>query len=123
MGPTDIKVLEDYIAERKSEGHGGFGETALVMGTYPEMVRMDRCEVESGMSTHITDPLKKLGITWGRSWQADFPNSYAGDSPVGLNQRIADVAVEIAVERTVEVLKLLKNDDIMNPIIAAGYRK
>ena len=48
--------------------------------------------------------------------------SYAGDPPIGLTQAIADAAVEISVERTVEALKLLKNDAVMDPIIRAGRR-
>jgi len=119
----DIKVMEDYVAAGKRDGHAGFAESAMVMGTYPELVKLDRCEVESGLSTHVSDPLSQAGIIWGRNWQANFPNSYAGDAPIGLNQRIADAAVEISVERTVNVLKILKNDGIMDPIIDAGYRR
>ena len=120
---TDIAVLEDWVATGKFDGHGGFAESAMVMGTYPELVRLDRCEVESGLSTHVADPLSDAGIKWGRMWQANYPNSYAGKPPLGLTQQIADATVEIAVEKTAAVLKLLKDDKIMDPILAAGYRQ
>lgn len=116
----DIQVLKDFVAAGKIDNHAGFAESAMVMGTYPELVRLDRCEAESGMSTHVADPLAKLGIGWGNAWCANYPNAYNGDAPIGLNQRIAKVSVEISVERTVEVLKLLKNDTVMEPILAAG---
>lgn len=117
---ADIQVLEEYVAAGKFDGHAGFCESAMLMGTYPELVRLDRCEVESGMSTHISDPLKELKIGWTRSWGVNYPNAYAGHAPLGLNQRIADAAVEISVERTAAVLKRLKDDSVMDPILSAG---
>ena len=98
------------------DGHAGFGETSLVMGTYPELVRLDRCEAESGLSTHVADPLSALGISWAGAWHRNFPNAYNGHAPVGLTQTIADAATEIAVQRTVAVLKLLKDDEAMRSI-------
>lgn len=85
-------------------------------------MRLDRCEADSGRSTGIASPLAKLGIAWGRSWQVNYPNAYAAAPPLGLTQAIADAAVEISVERAANVLKLLKDDSIMDPIIAAQYR-
>lgn len=112
----DIDILEDYVAKGKFDGHAGFGETSLLMGTYPELVRLDRCEAESGMSTHIADPLTDLNIEWGGAWGRNYPNAYSGHAPVDLTQSIADSAVEIAVSRTAQVLKLLKNDKIIDAI-------
>lgn len=120
---ADIQVLENFVVAGKHDAHAGFAESAMVMGTYPELVRLDRCEVESGMSTHIADPLTKLGIGWGGTWGVNQPNAYNGHAPIGLNQRIADAAVEISVERTAAVLKLLKDDAVMDPIIAAANKK
>ena len=113
---SDIAYLEDCVARGFVDGHAGIGETALVMGTYPELVRLDRCTAESGLSTHVTDRLSQLGINWGRAWHRNYPNAYNGQAPVGLTQSIADAATEIAVQRTVEVLKLLKDDKAMEEI-------
>ncbi len=113
---ADMAVLEDFTANNKVDGHAGFGESALLMGTYPELIRLDRCEAESGLSTHVTDRLSKLEINWARSWHRNYPNAYNGHAPVGLTQTIADAATEIAVQRTVEVLKLLKDDKAMEEI-------
>lgn len=118
----DMKTMEDFVAAGKPNAHAGFSESAMIMGTYPELVRLDRCEAESGQSTHISDPLAELGIIWGRSWHVNYPNSYNGSAPIGLTQAIADAAVEISVERTAKVLKLLKDDSIMDPILRAQYR-
>lgn len=115
---SDIQVLTDFVAAGKIDGHAGFAESAMLMGTYPELVRLDRCEAESGMSTRISAPLAALDIGWGGAWSTNYPNAYNGHAPIGLNQRIADAAVEISVERTVDVLRLLKDDAIMDSIIS-----
>ena len=118
----DIKTLEDYVAAGKYDGHGGFGESSMLMGTYPELIRLDRCEAESGLTIHVYDPLAELGIQWGRQWHVNYPNSYSGHAPVGLTQAIADAAVEISVQRLTAVLKTLKDDSVIDPIIAASRK-
>ena len=114
---SDIAVLEDFVAQGKFDGHGGFGETSMVLGTYPELVRLDKVEQESGMSTHRTDFLSEKGIQWGKGWHLNYPNAYAGHAAVGLTQAIADAAVEISVRRAAEVLKILKDDEKMSTIL------
>jgi len=116
----DIAVMEDYVATGKRDGHAGFCESAMLMGTYPELIRLDRCLVNSGANRHVADPLTNLDINWPGSWHANFPDAYSGDPPLGLTQQIADAAVEISVERTVKVLQMLKNDEVLNPILAAA---
>ena len=116
----DISVLQDFIETNKKTGHACFAESALLMGMYPEMIRIDRCEIESGEDTHICSPLTELGIRWGRAWQTDYPNAYEGAPPVGLTQQIADAAVKLAINKTVKVLRLLKDDNIMERILTAN---
>ena len=94
----------------------------MVLGTYPELVRLDRCEVDDGLNRHITDPISSLGIQWGIGWDVDYPDAYCGHAPIGLTQAIADAAIEIHVERVAKVLKTLKDDSIMDPIIAASRK-
>lgn len=118
----DMKTMEDYVAAKKFDGHAGFGETAWVMAGYPNLVDLSRCEVESGMSTHVADPLSDKGIQWGRAWYANYPNAYCGHAPIGLTQQIANLSMKIAVERTAEVYKTLKDDSLIESIIAKGYK-
>lgn len=42
---------------RLGGGHGDFQETALMQGTYPELVNMDRIHAESGISTMRAPPI------------------------------------------------------------------
>ena len=118
----DIKTMEDFVAAGKYDGHGGFGETAMVMSPYPELVRLDRSEVNNGLNRHVSDPISKLGIQWGDSWGVDFPDAYHGHAPIGLTKAIADAMFEINVERLTNVIKTLKDDSIMDPIIAASRK-
>ncbi len=114
---SDMEVMEEYVREGKYDGHGGYGETAMMMGTYPELVRLDRCEALSGLNTHVCDDLHAVGLEWGSAWGKDYPNAYCGHAPVGLTQTIADAAVQISVESLVEALKFLKDDEKVNKVI------
>jgi len=118
----DIKTMEDYVAAGKYDGHAGFGESSMLMGTYPELIRLDRCEVNNGLSRHIADPILDAGIQWPPGWGLNYPDAYCGHAPIGLTQAIADAAVEISVQRLVEALKVLKDDSVMDPIIAASRK-
>ena len=118
----DIKTLEDFVAARKYGGHACFAESAMLMGTYPELIRLDLSEKESGLSRHVSDPISKLGIQWGGSWGVDYPDAYHGHAPIGLTQAIADATAQLHVERLAGMLKMLKNDEIMDPIIAASRK-
>ena len=103
-------------------GHGGFGESAMLMGTYPDLIRLDLCEKEDGLNQHVSDPITSLGVQWAGIWNTDCPNAYCGHPPIGLTQAIVDAAVEISVQRLVEALKVLKDDSVMDPIIGASRK-
>lgn len=106
----DIAILEDYVNRNLYDDHGGFCETAGMLGLYPELVRLDLCEKESGKSRQRLEHLTKAGIYTAHFWNADYPNSYAGDSPVKCNERIAKAYVDLSVERIVNCLRILKDD-------------
>ena len=108
----DRKVLNDYTAQKKRYGHACFVETGWVYGVRPETVRLDKINQESGESTHRFDEFANLRINTPLAWMADYPNSYAGDSFPGMNERIAKAMVEYSAERLCEVIKFLKEEDI-----------
>ena len=118
----DIKTLEEFVAAKKYGGHACFAESAMLMGTYPELARIDLSEKESGLSRHVSDPIARVGIQWGGSWGVDYPDAYHGHAPIGLTQAIADATVHLHVERLANMLRTLKNDEIMDPIIAASRK-
>lgn len=108
----DRKVLSDYNEKKKRFGHACFIETGWVYGVRPEVVRLDKINDESGSSTHRFDEFSNLKINTPLAWMADYPNSYAGDSHEGMNERIARAMVEFSREKLKEVIRFLKEEDI-----------
>lgn len=108
----DIDLILKYHGENMLIGHACFGETALIMGIAPESVRLDRLGIESGHSTHKADYLNKAGITMvDGGWGIDYPNAYAGDDPVGCNERIGKAALRHTAERIAEKIRVIKHDE------------
>jgi creatinine amidohydrolase len=107
----DLDILNDYVVKKKTDEHGGFCETAGMLGTYPELVRTDKYEAERSASTKRFDHLTKAGIYTAHFWNADYPNSYAGDPPLNVNERIGKAYTQMAVDRAVNVLRILKNEE------------
>jgi creatinine amidohydrolase len=110
----DRKILNDYTAQKKRYGHACFIETGWVYGVRPESVRLDKINQESGESVHRFDEFANLRINPPLAWMADYPNSYAGDSFPGMNERIARAMVEYSKESLCNVIKFLKEEDISN---------
>lgn len=108
----DRKILNDYTAQKKRYGHACFIETGWVYGVRPETVRLDKINQESGESTHRFDGFSNLKINSPLAWMADYPNSYAGDSFPGMNERIARAMVEYSKESLCKVIKFLKEENI-----------
>ena len=108
----DLDLLNDFVTRKLKDGHGGFCETAGMLGTYPELVRLDKGEDESGQSTEKFDHLSKMGIYTAHHWNGDYPNSYAGDPPTQCNKRIARAYVQMSVDRIVNVIRTIKADQV-----------
>lgn len=108
----DIEVLREFVAEGKTLGHAGFGETAYILGAYPELVRMDLSGNESGLSTHAADYLKQSGVhIKDDGWALNYPNSYSGHDPVGCSERIGRCALRVAAEQLAGQIRLIKQDE------------
>lgn len=108
----DRAVLTDYIEKKKRYGHACFIETGWIYASNPELVRLDKMDEESGQSTHRFDAFTKLKINSPFAWMANYPDSYAGDSHEGMNDRIASAMMEYSVQKTAEVFKFLKEETI-----------
>ena len=106
----DRAVLKDYTDSKKRYGHACFVETGWVYGVRPETVRLDKIDQESGASTHRFDEFANLKINTPFAWMADYPNSYAGDSHEGMNERIARAMVEYSTDRLCKVIRFLKEE-------------
>jgi len=108
---ADIETLERFAVTGTGGGHADFGETALIYGTYPELVAPDRFDAESGISNHRADYLTAADVKYGRAWPSNFPNAYSGFPPFGCSPTIGQAAVKISVERLVKIFDMLRNDE------------
>ncbi|HHW32338.1 MAG TPA: creatininase family protein [Clostridiaceae bacterium] len=110
----DIEILRDFVEKKKECGHACFGETALMLGSYLELVRMDRIYALDGLSTNKIKHLDEVGLTEStRFWGVNYPNAYHGHPPEGCNKRIGDCCIRIASEQLARVLRVMKEDDQM----------
>lgn len=108
----DEDLLLKYHEEKMEYGHAGMGETALMMGMYPESVKMEYLGIESGKNQKKTAYLNEVGLSMlDGGWSVDFPNEYSGDDPIGCNERIGKASVRLETERLAKALKVLKDDE------------
>ena len=108
----DEDLILDFCAEKKNVGHACMGETACVLGIYPETVKLDRLGIESGLSLHKTDYFKEVGITIrDGGWGIDHPYAFSGHDPIGCNERIGKAAVRIKSEMMAKAIKVFKEDE------------
>ena len=108
----DIKVLEDYVNEGKKGGHGCFTETGWLYHLLPDLVRLDLMNAKDGTSRHVWDGFSQRKIYSPFGWAANFPDSLGGDYHQGMNERIAKVMNDIAVDLLADVFKFLKEETV-----------
>ncbi len=112
LNTEDRAVLNQYIEKKKRYGHACFIETGWIYASNPELVRLDKMDDESGQSTHRFDGFTKLKINSPFAWMANYPDSYAGDSHEGMNERIASAMMEYSVQKAAEVFRFLKEETV-----------
>ena len=111
LTPEDEEYILNFYDNNLINGHGGIGETAFIMGTAPESVRLDRLGVESGIPLNRSEKYGKAGLRSYGQWGMDVPNWYEGHDPVGVNERIGKAAIRLESERLAAAIKVLKEDD------------
>jgi creatinine amidohydrolase len=112
LNADDEALILKYFEEGFKDNHATFSETAYVMGYAPESVHMERLGIESGKSRDLTKKYKEHGIyIRDGGWEFNFPNSYQGDDPYGVNERIAKAGLRLEAERLAKGTKFLKEDE------------
>lgn len=111
LTPEDEKLILECYEKKVKDGHAGYSETAYMLGTAPESVKMDRLGIVSGKSLNLTGIYKGAGIQIrDNGWGINFPNWIDSDDPVGCNERIGKVALQIEAERLANAIKIIKED-------------
>jgi len=112
ISDEDIAEMQAYVAEHRYGGHACFSETAMVLGTFPELVRLDRADAESGLSTGRCDHLNAAGLYYPPAWFANFPNAFSGHSPAKCSKAIGDLCAKMSAEKLAAALKVVKEDTV-----------
>ena len=109
---ADMEAME-RMAELQGNGldHAGWLETALMYACTPELVCAERMDMEESITNQRSNYLKAKNIGFTHSWFANFPNHYAGHTPMGCSENIGKALRCLCVERLAEKFKLLKDDE------------
>ena len=111
--PEDIEYLKMHTEENREDGHGGLDETSVMMAIRPDLVRLDRLGVVSGLSTHEADDLINAGMSAQPLWKMNYPNSYAGADSPGASERIGKALMRIRVEKLAKAYEVYKKSNIL----------
>lgn len=107
----DEILILDCAAKKLKDGHSGYSETAYMLGTAPNSVYMEKLGVVSGKSKNLTGIYKGAGIQIrDNGWGINFPDWIDSDDPVGCNERIGKVALQLEAERLANAIKIIKED-------------
>lgn len=112
LTPEEMATLERLRETGYGGGHGDFREAVCCLAAGPEYVRPDKYDSLSGRSTRVASKYGKMGVTCGRAWAANFPNSYSGFPPFGATENLGKVYMQLAAEYLAGVFKMLKEDEL-----------
>jgi creatinine amidohydrolase len=100
----------DAMRETTYGGHACEEETSRVLGTYPDLVKMDRVPDEPGA------PLRRMrGLPptfAGIWWYAEYPEHYAGDARSATEEKGAAL-VQLEVEALAQYIAAVKADKVV----------
>ena len=109
----DEALILKYHKEGMITGHACMNEAAITMAAAPESIHLDRLGTENGLKRDIPE-LEKLidaNVKLSMGGWIDFqPDWFDGDTPYGLNERIAKAGARIMSERLAKTYKAFKED-------------
>jgi creatinine amidohydrolase len=107
---SDDTTLEDTLRKlRKTtvDGHAGEEETSVMLAHRPDLVHMDRANLESGADQKRLSGLKHAYT--GIWWYASQPNHYRGDGSYGTKE-LGETVLNLEVGLLVEMIRSVKAD-------------
>ena len=99
-------------------GHGAEMETSMMMAIRPDLVKLERANLESGQNLNRLQHLPSstyLGI----KWYAQYPNLYEGDA----SSANADLGKIYFEGLDAELIKIIKADDLTLPLHNEYYEE
>jgi len=100
----------EVVRDTSFGGHGCERETSLVLGTYPELVKMDRVPEEPAMPL---ERMKDLPPTYnGIWWYSDYPEHYAGDARTATEEK-GELLVRLESDYLAQYIAAVKADQVV----------
>lgn len=113
----DKALLREIHDSGVPYGHADLYETSMMLALRPELVRMDRAVVDSGISTGKGD---YLANNYLYSEDVNYPNGVIGPKAELANERLGQVFVDKEVDLFARALRVIKNEENMPERIAKG---
>ncbi len=112
----DEALILKYHDEGMITGHACMNEAAIAMAAAPESIHLERLGTESGAKRDIPELQKLIDsdvLLASGGWIDFYPDWFDGDTPYGLNERIAKAGARIMSERVAKVYKAFKEDEYL----------
>jgi len=112
FNPSDDQAMEEQLhklRKTKIDGHAGEEETSTMLAHRPDLVHLDRANLESG-----EDMMRLAGLKHaytGIWWYAGQPNHYRGDGSFG-NKELGELALNLESGLLVEMIRSVKADKV-----------
>ena len=112
FNPSDDQAMEEQLKKlrkTKIDGHAGEEETSTMLAHRPDLVHIDRANLESGDDMMRLSGLKHAYT--GIWWYAGQPNHYRGDGSFG-NKELGELALNLESGLLVDMIRSVKADKV-----------
>ncbi len=113
----DITILQSYADNGGWDGHGGFVECSYMLATYPELVRLDKCEETINNGNGKGNPVIEAGIGWDKLWEKHHPDAHDGYYGTTVTPTIAKTLYDLETEKVAKIMKFVKEDERLQALI------
>jgi creatinine amidohydrolase len=119
MSPEDEKAWQ-AMSEAPYGGHACERETSMVLGTHPELVKMERVPQ---LPAKPLERLKHLPPTYnGIWWYSDYPDHYAGDARTASREK-GQALVRMMVDHLARYIAAVKADQVIPSLTDEFFRR
>ena len=99
--------------------HAGLAETALIMHIRPDLVHIEKQDLDEGKNQNQIGHLTNSGIFTGLSWYGDYPNHYGGDHTKATKE-LGKFIHDLFCYEVCEAIRVIKSD-IITPELFLEY--
>ena len=109
ISDEQLKSIQSRSGESDMGGHAGFLETSLIMYLRPELVHMERQNIQESVSLERLKELGNQKIVTGFDWYAKYPHHIAGNPSLATAEHGAFI-FDILLSNTVHAINTIKAD-------------